>query len=131
MIYIACGLLILGVGLLWLIAPAKQANPLYGYSSYLAQVNQASFQFAQKRASQFCIIFGLLQLGIGVVIHLLQWDRYFLLWLLTFYFFILFPIVATEKSLKAFLQKRHELPPDYVEPDQVKHEKTKGLKDRK
>ncbi|WEV39224.1 hypothetical protein OZX58_03015 [Lactobacillus sp. ESL0680] len=131
MIYIACGAILLALGLIWLIKPAKKANPLYGYSSYLAQVNQGSFAFAQKKASLYFALFGLLQLLLGIGIHLLKWDRYFLIWLLTFYFFILFPIVATEKSLKQFLIKRHELPADYVDPDKVKHEKTKGFRDRK
>ncbi|WEV51871.1 hypothetical protein OZX69_04000 [Lactobacillus sp. ESL0731] len=131
MIYIACGAILLVVGLIWLIKPAKKANPLYGYLSYLAQVNRNSFAFAQKKASMYFAFFGLLQLLIGIGIHLLKWDRYFLIWLLTFYFFILFPIVATEKSLKRFLIKRNELPPDYVDPDKVKHERTKGFRDRK
>ena len=44
--------------------------------------------------------------------------------------FILLPIVYTEKSLKKFLLKRHELPPDYVDPDKVKRQRTKGFRDR-
>lgn len=130
MIYVACGAIILAVGLTWLIRPAKRPNRLYGYLSYLAQVNQASFQFAQRRASLYNILFGLLQIALGGLIHCLHWDRYFLIWLLTFYFFILLPIVWTEKSLKKFLIARHELPADYVDPDQIKHKKTKGLKDQ-
>lgn len=118
------------VGLTWLIKPAKKPNRLYGYLSYLAQVNEASFKFAQRRASLYCLLFGFIQFILGVIIHYLHWDRYFLIWLLTFYFFILWPIVWTEKSLKKFLVKRHELPADYVDPDQVKHRKTKGLRDQ-
>ncbi|WEV71467.1 hypothetical protein OZY43_03445 [Lactobacillus sp. ESL0785] len=131
MIYIACGAILVVIGILWLIAPANKPNRLYGYFSYLAQVNRASFHFAQKWASCYFIVFGMIQLLIGIGIHFLNWDRYFMVWLLTFYFFILFPIMATEKSLKSFLLKRNELPPDYVDPDQVKHERTKGFRDRK
>ncbi|MBI0033783.1 MULTISPECIES: SdpI family protein [Lactobacillus] len=131
MIYIACGSIMIVVGLLWLISPPKRPRPFYSYYSYLAQVNKASFKFAQHKASYYFIIFGLIQLVLGIGIHLLKWDRYFLLWLLTFYLFIIFPIMATEKSLKSFLQKRHELPADYVDPDKVKKERTKGFRDRK
>lgn len=131
MIYIACGSIILVVGILWLINPPKKPYPLYGYYSYLAQVNKASFRFAQKRACFYFIIFGGIQLLLGIGIHFLNWDRYFLLWLLTFYLFLLFPIMATEKSLKQFLLKRHELPCDYTDPDKIKRVKTKGFRDRK
>ena len=129
MIYVACGLVMVAVGLIWLITPAKRPNRIYGYLSYLAQVNQDSFKFAQKRASWYCILFGFIQALLGVIIHYLNWDRYFLIWLLTFYLFILLPIVYTEKSLKTFLSKPHELPHDYVDPDQVKHKRTKGFRD--
>ena len=130
MIYVACGSIMAVIGILWLISPAKKPNRIYGYLSYLAQVNNESFKFAQKRASWYLILFGLIQVVIGLVIHFLNWDRYFLSWLLTFYIFILLPIIFTEKSLKAFLIRRHELPHDYVDPDQVKHQKTKGFRDR-
>lgn len=131
MIYIACGSIVLVVGIIWLINPAKKPNPLYGYFSYLAQVNKASFKFAQKKASLYFILFGGIQLLIGIGIHLLNWDRYFLLWLLTFYLFLVFAIMATEKSLKKFLLILHELPRDYMDPDKVKRVKTKGFRDRK
>ena len=130
MIYVACGSIMAVIGILWLISPAKKPNRIYGYLSYLAQVNNESFKFAQKRASWYLILFGLIQVVIGLVIHFLNWDRYFLIWLLTFYIFILLPIIFTEKSLKAFLIRLHELPHDYVDPDQVKHQKTKGFRDR-
>lgn len=129
MIYVACGSIMIAVGIIWLISPAKKPNRIYGYLSYLAQVNQESFKYAQKVASYWLLLFGAIQVVLGVIIRLLNWDRYFLVWLLTFYLFILFPIVATEKSLKKFLQKRGQLPRDYVDPDKVKRQRTKGFKD--
>lgn len=120
------------VGLIWLISPPRKPNRIYGYLSYLAQTNQASFKFAQKRASLYLLLFGMLQFLIGLAIHLLNWDRFFLVWLLTFYLFIIWPIVFTEKSLKKFLLKRGELPGDYQDPDQVKKQKrakVKGFRD--
>src|SRR5699024_12869506 len=102
------------VGLIWLITPAKRPNRIYGYLSYLAQVNQDSLKFAQKRASWYYILFGIIPALLGVIIHYLNWDRYFLIWMLTFYLFILLPIVDTDKRLKTFLSNRYELPHDYV-----------------
>ncbi|RMC51295.1 SdpI family protein [Lactobacillus sp. ESL0225] len=128
MIYVACGSITLVIGILWLISPAKRPNPFYGYYSYLSRVNKASFRFAQKKASMFFIIFGVAQTMFGLGIHFLNLDRYFFIWLLTFYFFPLFSIILTEKSVKSFLLKRHELPSDYIDPDQVKSKKTKGFK---
>ena len=130
MIYVACGLIMMVIGILWLISPAKRPNRIYGYLSYLAQVNKESFKFAQRRASLYCILFGLIQVVIGLIIHFLNWDRYFLIWLLTFYLFILAPIILTEKKLQAFLRARHELPHDYIEPDKIKHTRVKGFKDK-
>ncbi len=100
MIYVACGSVMMVIGIIWLISPVKRPNRIYGYLSYLAQVNKESFKFAQKRASWYCILFGLIQAVIGVIIHFLNWDRYFLVWLLTFYLFILLPIVYTEKKFE-------------------------------
>lgn len=130
MIYLACGILLMIIGAMWLIVPAKTPNRLYGYLSYLAQVSKASFKFAQKNAGLCYLLFGFIQFILGIVIHILNWDRFFILWLLTFYFFILWPIILTEKSLKKFLLKNKELPPDYIEPDRIKHHRTKGFKDQ-
>lgn len=121
----------MAVGLIWLISPAKKPNRLYGYLSYLARTNRASFKFAQKRASFSLLLFGAIQVGLGVIIHLLGWDRFFILWLLTFYLFVIWAVVWTEKSLKKFLISRHELPADYVDPDKRPHKsRVKGFKDR-
>ena len=76
------------------------------------------------------MLFGLVQFLLGLGIHFLHWDRYFLIWLLTFYLFILAPIILTEKKLQAFLRARHELPHDYIEPDKIKHTRVKGFKDK-
>lgn len=129
MIYIACGAVLMAMGVLWIISPAKRPNRLYGYISYLAQVNQTSFKFAQRRSGLYFILFGAIQFALGLIIHAVHLDNLFILWLLTFYFFILFPIIFTEKNLKSFLIKRHELPKDYIEPDKVKKNRTKGFKD--
>lgn len=129
MIYVACGSLLMVVGILWLISPAKKPNRLYGYLSYLAQVNQDSFKFAQRRASLYFLLYGFIQVCLGVLIHVFHADRFFLIWLLTFYLFIIFPVMNTEKSLKKYLLARHELPHDYVDPDKVKRQRTKGFKD--
>lgn len=83
-----------------------------------------------KKLHEIILLFGLIQFLLGLGIHLLRWDRYFLIWLLTFYLFILAPIILTEKKLQAFLRARHELPHDYIEPDKIKHTRVKGFKDK-
>lgn len=130
MIFAGIGAVLMAIGLLWLISPAKKPNRLYGYLSYLAQVNQASFKKAQRWSSLYLILSGGLALVLGLIIHyLLHWDRFFIIWLLTGWIFAILPVAATENSLHRFLQARHELPADYVKPDQVKHKNVKGLKD--
>lgn len=130
MIYVACGSILIAIGVIWLINPAKRPNRIYGYWSYLAITTKESFKLAQKWAASYFILYGGIQLLLGVGIHYLKWDRYFLCWLLTFYLFIIFPIASTETKLKKYLLARHELPADYVNPDDVKHEKVKGFKDQ-
>lgn len=125
MIYIGCGVIMFVIGVIWLIAPSPNPNRIYGYMSYLASVNEASYQYAQKVARNYFMLFGLIQTLLGLGIHFLHWDRYFLIWLLTFYLFILAPIILTEKKLQAFLRARHELPHDYIEPDKIKHTRVK------
>jgi hypothetical protein len=76
-IYVACGLIMMVIGILWLISPAKRPNRIYGYLSYLAQVNKESFKFAQRRASLYCILFGLIQVVIGLIIHFFELGSLF------------------------------------------------------
>ena len=52
MLYIACGIILFMIGLIWLISPAKKPNNLYGYVSYLAMVSEEGFKFAQKSAAK-------------------------------------------------------------------------------
>lgn len=49
---------------------------------------------------------------------------------INFLFIYLVANCLYRKSLKKFLLKRHELPHDYVDPDQVKRQRTKGFRDR-
>ena len=117
------------VGFLWYVAPARRPDRLYGYISYLAQTNKDSFQFAQKMGARYNFLVGLVQFLLGLAIHFLGGDKYFIVWLLTFVIFIIIPFALTEKSLQKFLQSRHELPHDYVKPDDIKHQKVKGFRD--
>lgn len=129
MIYFACGAILAVVGILWLISPAKTPNPLYGYLSYLARQTQESFRYAQKVSSWSNIGIGSLGMCLGLIIHFLHWDRFFILWLITVPLLILIPIMITETNLKKFLIRRHQLPSDYIDPDKVTHKRVKGFKD--
>ena len=85
MIYIGCGVIMFVIGVIWLIAPSPNPNRIYGYMSYLASVNEASYQYAQKVARNYFILFGLIQTLLGLGIHffalgslLFNLDAYFL-----------------------------------------------------
>lgn len=130
MIYLACGAIIFAVGVTWLFFPAKRPNRMYGYLSYLAVTNQESFKLAQKLATKYFIIFGVIQMILGYGIYRLGWDNYFIIWLLTFYFFIIFPLIIVETKLQNYLKAKHELPHDYVKLDEIKKKKVKGFKDK-
>lgn len=102
-----------------------------GYQSYLAHTSDKTFFHAQKVAGKWFGLFALIQLALGLAIHyLLDWDQYVIVWLLTFYFFILIPLTLTEHELYQYLDRRHELPANYVKPDDRPLIRTKGLKDR-
>lgn len=130
MIYAGLGAILIVIGVLWLINPAKRPNRIYGYSSHLANVNSNVFKHAQRQAGLYMLASGFAAMLLGLLIHyLLHWDRFFIIWLLTCWLFIVLPVAATEDYLYKFLQKRGELPAGYVKPDEVKHERVKGFKD--
>lgn len=65
MIYIGCGVIMFVIGVIWLIAPSPNPNQVYGYMSYLASVNKASYKYAQKVARNYFMLFGLIQFLLG------------------------------------------------------------------
>ncbi len=130
MIYILSGSIILVVGLLFLIAPAKKPSQIYGYLSYLAQINPDSFKYAQKISRNTAIITGLIQIGLGTLIHQFKLDNLLFLWLVTVPVFILPFFMVTELKLKKFLLERDELPTDFQNPDdRPPKPRTRGFKD--
>lgn len=104
MLYIACGIILFMIGLIWLISPAKKPNNLYGYVSYLAMVSEEGFKFAQKSAAKYFMLYGSIQFGLGLIIHFLKWDGCIVLWLLTFLFIYNFSFYQYRKSITAFLK---------------------------
>lgn len=131
MIYIYCGSIILIIGVLFLIAPPKRPSRIYGYLSYLAQINQAAFKYAQKVAGTTNVIVGLIQVGLGFLIHSANLDKMIFVWLITLPIFIVMMFIVTESKLKTFLAKRDELPTDYVNPDdRPSKQRTRGFHDR-
>lgn len=117
MIYIFCGAIITVIGFLFLTKPAKEPSFLYGYTSYLATVTPEAFRLAQKWSRNTMLVCGPLQILVGFLIYRLGADRYILIWLLTFYIFILPIYVVTETKLKHYLEAEGQLPEDYVAPD--------------
>ena len=80
------------IGVIWLIAPSPNPNRIYGYMSYLASVNEASYQYAQKVARNYFMLFGLIQTLLGLGIHFLHFINFFLVCFsfLFNYFFLFF-----------------------------------------
>ena len=130
MIYLACGGIMFAVGITWLFIPSKTPNRMYGYLSYLAVTNKESFKLAQKWGRNYFILFGLIQMVLGYFIYRLNWDKYFIIWLLTFYLFIIAPLMIVETKLQNYLREHHQLPHDYVKLDEIKKKKIKGFKDK-
>lgn len=130
MIYLACGAIMFAVGVTWLFFPAKRPNRMYGYLSYLAVTNKNSFKLAQKWGRNYFILFGLIQMLLGYFIYRLNWDKYFIVWLLTFYLFIIAPLMIVESKLQKYLKENNQLPHDYVKLDEIKKKKVKGFKDK-
>lgn len=130
MIYILCGSLLVFIGILFLIKPAKQPNKIYGYVSVLAQTNVESFRYAQKVAGITNLIVGLVQVGLGILITELRWNNFFIIWLLTLPLFVLMQYVVTEAKLEKFLQQQNQLPGNYQKVDQRKKDYVKGFKEK-
>lgn len=130
MIYILCGSLILVIGILFFISPAKKPSRIYGYNSYLANQTPESFAYAQKVSRLTNVIVGLIQIGLGFLINIFNLNNFFLIWLITTPLFILPFFMVTEEKLRTFLKERDQLPPGYLKPDdRPKKPRTRGFKD--
>ncbi|QNQ80672.1 SdpI family protein [Lactobacillus sp. PV034] len=130
MIYLACGGIMFAIGVTWLFVPAKRPNRMYGYLSYLAVTNKESFKLAQKWGRNYFILFGVIQMILGYVIYRLNWDKYFIIWLLTFYLFIIAPLMIVETKLQHYLRQNKQLPHDYVKLDEIKKKRVKGFRNK-
>ena len=123
-----CMQLLMGI-LLVLFRPRHQTN-FWGYTSYLASVNADSFRLAQRWFCQALIVTGALEGAAGWIIHRLSWDNFFIIWLFVAVLLFLPGFVYTESRLKQYLEAHHQLPYDYVAPDDVpKPKRRKGFKD--
>lgn len=131
MIYLLSGSLILVIGVLFLLVPAQKPHKLYGYVTYLSQVNQDGFQYAQKVAGWTNVLTGLVQMGLGSLILLSGLNDWIFVWLLTTPIFFLVMFMVTEVKLEQFLKKRGELPHGYQKLDERPHKDyVKGFKNK-
>ena len=134
MIFLIVGGIFLTIGLIFYVHPAQHPSFVYGYYSYLATVNTRIFRRAQRLARQTLVIFGIVLLGVGTVINRFDGNRYFIIWIFLAVLVIVSYYALIETWLKQDLQRHHELPTDYVTPDealkQQPKKKTKGLRDR-
>jgi len=117
MILIFAGAIQVAIGLIFWIYPARTANGLYGYTSYLASTTAESFKLAQKWARQTLLMTGVLEIIAGLIVRQLKWENFFFIWLIVAVLLFLPVFTRTEQRLKQYLKKRGELPADYVDPD--------------
>ena len=134
MVFIVVGAIILVIGLKYLIWPAKHPEEVVAYKSYLASTSPAAFAYAQKEARNVHLVLGGGTLLLGIFIHWLHWDNFFIIWLFLSVLITVSIFAYVETKLKKYLIKRHELPRDYVDPDENlayrQHHRVKGLRDR-
>jgi len=119
MILLFAGAIQIVIGLSFLIFPARKPSTLYGYTSYLAGVNEQAFHLAQKWARQTLLLTGLILVLAGWAIRALHWDNFFVLWLFIAVLSFLPVFVQTESRLKKYLMSIDALPEDYVDPDEA------------
>ncbi|ERL66374.1 hypothetical protein [Schleiferilactobacillus shenzhenensis] len=134
MVFIYVGAIILVIGLKYLVWPAKRTDAMVAYKSYLASTNAAAYAYAQQQARNAHLAIGGGTVLLGIFIHWLHWDNFFIIWLFLSVLITVSIFAYVETKLKKFLIKRHELPRDYVDPDENlayrQHHQVKGLRDR-
>lgn len=64
-----CGLVFLLGGVIMKIWPPKEINMLYGYRTPLSTSSDRAWKLAQKHSAQMMLKYGLVMLGIGLVLH--------------------------------------------------------------
>jgi hypothetical protein len=71
---------------------------------------------------------------LGLFIHWLHWDNFFIIWLFLSVLLTVGIFAYVETKLKKYLIDRDELPRDYVDPDNnlahKRRHRTIGLRDR-
>ncbi|KRL14303.1 hypothetical protein [Schleiferilactobacillus perolens] len=134
MIFVWVGGIILAIGVKYVFWPAKRADEIVAYKSYLASTNEAAFKYAQQQARNAHLIIGGGTLLLGLFIHWLHWDNFFIIWLFLSVLLTVGIFAYVETKLKKYLIDRDELPRDYVDPDNnlahKRRHRTIGLRDR-
>ncbi|MEJ6348264.1 hypothetical protein R4Y45_03355 [Holzapfeliella sp. He02] len=132
MIYIYMGCLLVLMSLISFLMRYQKPGFLFGYRSYFSKMNDKFEQKAQTIYRRTCLIVGSIQIVLGSVIKWLNWDHYFLIWLLTFYLSIIFVYAITETRLRKLLVKNGIVSKEEIKKYDNTHqtkEKVKGFKD--
>lgn len=108
MIFLYIGILLLIIGLLFRLFPAKRINRLYGYHSFYAEKSSAHWQYAQKISGTMFLLMGCLMTGIGWFLKATDHTNFFLLEMLLLVFPIIPIFTVTESKLKQFDQQSEE-----------------------
>lgn len=126
MIYIYMGCLLVMMSLVSFIMRHHKPNFLFGYQSYFLKKSDELEKKTQIVYRTLCLIIGIVQIGLGLLIRFLSWDQFFLIWLLTFYFSIILVYALTETYLRKNLVKNGII----SKQDISKYEKTHATKNR-
>ncbi|WP_125604255.1 hypothetical protein [Lapidilactobacillus bayanensis] len=110
MVYLICGMVMLIIGILNSIRPAKTSHDLHSYSSMLAMVSPQGFYYAQRWCRNAFLTIGLIELMLGALVNHFDLNQYTSLWLVTIVFSIALIILHTESQLKHYLMRMGQLP---------------------
>ncbi len=106
MIFLVIGWIILLIGLLFLLFPAKEGSRLYGYRSYLAQKSNLHWHYAQKMSSRFFLLCGSCMVVIGSLLKYTGHTNFFLVEILALPWFVAPMFGFIETKLTKFDQKQ-------------------------
>ncbi|BDR56458.1 hypothetical protein [Xylocopilactobacillus apis] len=125
MIFVYCGFVMIALAIIFQIIKPKRSIKIYGYYSYLANVNEDSYQYAQKMAKLYLILCGAGQLILGIMIHILKLDRLVYLWIFAEMLLILSYYAFVEQKLTVKLKKENKFPIGYQSLDERERKKIK------
>ncbi|MGX4644872.1 hypothetical protein [Holzapfeliella sp. JNUCC 80] len=132
MIYIYTGCLLVMMSFISFVMRKQKPGFLFGYQSYFSKIDSNIEKRVQVIYRKACLIVGIIQIIIGGIIKYLNWDQFFLIWLLTFYFSIILVYAITETCLRKILVRDGIVSKEEIDKYEKSHttkKRVKGFKD--